>query len=156
MYQKFPLNFVDNKSARLHYGYSLLVKQFALSESAYYYWEQLRINSNEQGGMYSKQPLAIKGNMTNITNPDHSVLGFFEATSVRSKRVFASNIENLEIEDSPICAPLFLRFGFRDIEEREYPADFIWVNGAVYTLQEPCVNCLIFGGSNSKPIFWPD
>ena len=39
-YKMLPLQFVDNHTARLKYGYSLLINQFSLSETAYSYWEK--------------------------------------------------------------------------------------------------------------------
>ena len=116
-YKKLPLHFVDNTTSRLTYLYSLLVKQYALSESGYTYWEQLRINSNDQGGMYSKQPLAIQGNIKNITHPNQSVLGFFAATSIKSKRIFIKEVDGLIIDYKPICAPTWYRKGFLEVEE---------------------------------------
>jgi hypothetical protein len=44
-YIGFPLNSVDNHSNKLIYGYSMLVYQYAMSEAAYQYWEQMRSNS---------------------------------------------------------------------------------------------------------------
>ncbi len=65
------------RSSRLGILYSMMVRQLALSEKAYNYWEQLRINSNEQGGLYEKQPLAIKGNLLDVSHPDKRCTGIF-------------------------------------------------------------------------------
>jgi hypothetical protein len=157
-YQYFPLHYVDNiTSARLVYGYSLLVRQYALSEAAYAYWDKLRINSTEQGGLYEKQPLAVRGNMHNVTHPDQFVLGYFSASAVKSKRIFVSNVPNLPIEYSPNCMPNFLRKGFADIDKRDYPAYMLGdVEGfQMATLDTECVDCLTVGGTNVKPAFWP-
>lgn len=157
-YQLFPLHFVNNYSSpRLVYGYSLLINQYALSEAAYAYWDKLRINSTEQGGLYEKQPLAIRGNMHNVTNPDQAVLGFFGASAVKSKRIFVSNVQNLPIEYLPSCKPNALRKGFADIDPRDYPA-YIYGDAEGYSLASldtECVDCLSLGGTNVKPAFWP-
>jgi len=159
-YRLFPLHYVDNfNTSRLVYGYSLLVRQYALSEAAYAYWDKLRINSNVQGGLYEKQPLAIKGNMHNITDPGQEVLGFFGASSVSSKRIFVSNVAGLPIEYDPNCVPSEgLRKGFADIDPINYPA---YMYGDFYgfvmrTLDTECVDCLTVGGTNVKPVFWPN
>jgi len=157
-YQRFPLHFVNNyASPRLVYGYSLLINQYALSEAAYAYWDKLRINSSEQGGLYEKQPLAIRGNMHNVTNPDQNVLGFFGASAVKSKRIFVSNVPNLPLEYNPHCRPNALRKGFADIDKRDYPA-YIYGDAEGYSLASldtECVDCLTLGGINVKPAFWP-
>jgi hypothetical protein len=157
-YQMLPLNFVDNLSSRLLYGYSLLINQFALSEAAYSYWDQMRINSSEQGGLYEKQPLSITGNLHNTTDPDQKVLGFFSASSVKSKRIFVRNVENLKIEFSGYCSPMVLEHGgFLAINPEDYPA-FLMGDEKGYrmvTLGTECVDCLFLGGTNIKPDFWP-
>ena len=118
-----PLHFVDNHTARLMYGYSLLINQIALSEAAYSYWDQLRINSSEQGGLYEKQPLSIRGNLHNNTNPDQVVLGFFSASSVKSKRIFVRNVEDFAFDFTTYCSPDTLRVGgLHSIDPSEYPA----------------------------------
>ena len=111
------------------YGYSLLINQFALSEAAFSYWDQLRINSVNQGGLYEKQPLSIKGNLHNNTNPDQEVLGFFSASSVKSKRIFVKAVKNFEFDFSTYCAPDPLGFvGLKAIEPSEYPAFLMEIN----------------------------
>lgn len=158
-YYMLPLNFVDNHTSRLMYGYSLLINQYAMSEAGYSYWDQLRINSSEQGGLYEKQPLSIQGNLHNKTNPDQVVLGFFGVSSVKSKRIFISNIENLALDFTTYCSPDTLRVGgLHSIDPSEYPA-FLAGNKVKYfmiQLSQYCVDCLALGGSTTKPDFWPN
>jgi len=159
-YRGFPLHFVDNYSSqRLVYGYSLLVKQYALSKAAYVYWDQMRINSNEQGGLYEKQPLAVRGNLHNVTNPGQNVLGFFGAAAMTSKRIFIRKVENLPDEFVANCAPLDgMRGGFRELNPSMYPV-YLYGNAAGYSLsplRTECVDCLSVGGINVKPAFWPE
>jgi hypothetical protein len=153
-YKFFPLHFVDNYSSpRLVYGYSLLISQFALSNAAYSYWEKLRINSSDQGGLYDKQPLAIRGNLHNETNQDQDVLGFFGVTAVKSKRIFVSNIPNEYVKD---CAPIAMR-GLFELTPGDYPA-YLYGDETGYSLAlliPECVDCLVSKGTNVKPDFWP-
>lgn len=169
MYKKYALNFVDNvSSARLVYGYSLLVRQYALSDAAFKYWDQVRINSQEQGGLYETQPMAIKGNLHNVTHPGLDVLGFFSATSVTKKRVFVKNVPDLPIDfvfncvidnlpwgglagTYPIMYPIYL------------PQRNIIVNDSVVSsydllsIDHECVDCTAtVGGTTVKPDFWPN
>jgi hypothetical protein len=158
-YRLFPLHFIDNiNTARLVYGYSLFIRQYAISEAAYAYWDKLRINSSEQGGLYETQPLAIKGNLHNMTNPDQEALGFFGVSAIKTKRIFISNVENLPIEYTPNCFPADpLRFGIAEIGPDEYPA-YLFGDRHSYTsrvLPVECVKCTTMGGSTVKPTFWP-
>ncbi|PKP32815.1 MAG: hypothetical protein CVT99_03860 [Bacteroidetes bacterium HGW-Bacteroidetes-16] len=152
-YKELPLQYVDNQTTKLAYGYSVLVEQLALSEAAYHYWDQMRINSSHEGGLYEQQPLAIKGNVHNLTHPDEEVLGFFCVAAVSRKRIFVQNVPNLPLEFSTYCSPAELRFGPSEIPPSQWPAylspGFMWLNNE-------CVDCLIFGGINIKPDFWPN
>jgi hypothetical protein len=156
-YEKYPLNFVSNLTSKLLYGYSLLVNQISLSEEAYSYWDQMRVNSTEQGGLYEKQPLSITGNLHNAVDPDQEVLGFFSASSVRSKRIFVQDVENLEILYGNYCTPTPLKYGFRELSPSDYPAFLMGDEDMYYMilLSRDCVDCLYYGGTNIKPGFWP-
>ena len=152
------LQFVDNKTSRLAYGYSMLVEQLAISEAAYNYWDQLRINSDATGGLYEKQPLAIKGNLHNESHPDDEVLGFFGVASVSYKRIFVSNVPDLELDYFLFCTPSLLEFGFVELTPNDYPAYFMDNEGefSMMWMTHECVNCLLQGGTNIKPVFWPN
>lgn len=160
-YNMYPFHFVDNVSLpRLLYGYSLLIRQYAISEAAFTYWEKLRINSNEQGGLYEKQPLVIKGNMHNITNPDQKVLGFFGAATVKSKRIFVKKVENLPLEYQSVCTAEGeepRRGGLKGIPTTFYPA-YLYATDygfSMIILDSKCYDCTLAGGSVTKPDFWP-
>jgi len=156
-YRQFQLHTIDGTTSRLAYLYSMLVTQLALSGAAYNYWEQMRINSNEQGGLYEKQPLAIKGNMVNLTNPDKDVLGFFYASSVSSRRYFYHDVPGIPMDYYNFCSPYELgRFGWKEIYPWEYPVYFYYnEEGALRVLNVECVDCRALGGTTTKPDFWP-
>jgi hypothetical protein len=157
-YERIPLNFIDNySSGRLLYGYSLLVRQYSLGEEAYSYWDQVRTNSSSVGSLYQKQPFAVTGNLHNITSPGNEVLGFFEVSSVKSKRIFVRQVKDLEIEFVQNCSASVLLKGLRELTIDDYPA---WLYGnsqnfSMILLGIECVDCLSLGGTNVKPDFWP-
>jgi len=153
-----PLHFVDNTTTRLAYGYSLLLRQYALSEAAFNYYDQLRVNGVEVGGLYEQQPLAVQGNMHCLTDPDNSVLGFFSCSSVKVKRIFIRKVEGLELDFYNACTPMTLIKGLPSIPRSQYPA-YLLGDGDGYQavlLNKECVNCLLRGGTNVKPDFWPE
>jgi hypothetical protein len=158
-YKSYKLHFVDNySSSRLVYGISLLLRQYSLSKSAFEYWEKVRINSNDQGGLYEKQPLAIKGNMHNMTNPDRQVLGYFGTSTVSSKRIFVKNVENLPLEYNPGCSAESEK-PFRTFNgvQPPYPVYlYAGLYGYLIIILPPyCYDCRRDGGDTIKPAFWP-
>ena len=157
IYKQYPLHFIDGSSSRLGILYSMLVRQLALSENAYNYWEQLRINSNEQGGLYEKQPLAIKGNMVNVSNPDKNVLGYFYATSESSKRYFYNDIEGIVLGFYNNCTESGLGIhGWKEFSAQDYPVYYYFpATWIVRILSPDCVDCRLAGGTTVKPDFWP-
>lgn len=159
-YKMFPLQYVDNTSNKLLIKYSARISQYALSREAFVFWEQLRINSDEQGGLYEKQPLPVEGNLHDLSNPENKVIGFFGASSVVRKRIFIDGIKDMNITDGAFCSPEELGMGgWRNIEPWEYPVYFTYVvidgRKEMRTLQKTCVDCRALGGTIIKPDFWP-
>jgi archaellin len=156
-YRKFPLHFVDNHSSRLAYGYNLLITQSALSESAYQYWDKIRINQHNTGGLYQQQPLAVRGNMQNLTRPDEEVLGYFSASAIKTKRIFVSNVPDLEMDYWNFCSgAMDLVQGWNDGASPATPIYLVYVEGSLKVVDEFCVDCLLQSGTNIKPDFWPN
>lgn len=157
-YREFPLHFVDNSTQRLLYKYSVLVRQYAISGQAYFYWDQMRMNNVEQEGLYETQPLPVEGNMKNLTNPEQEVLGNFIVASVKTKRIFIENVPDLEIMFQPYCGVFLLRYGLRDLtpDVYRYPVYLFIDRGAVFELTPECIFCEMMGGTTDKPVYWPD
>ena len=153
-YKAFPLNYVDNRSQRLAYGYSLLVKQTGLSEAAYNYWDKVRINQGNSNGMFLQQPFSVKGNLSDANDPGREVLGFFSAVSVKSKRIFVRPVPGLELDYDTFCSgPQKIELGWNDVAD--YPIYFTYVGTSLKILDNTCVDCLLMSGINVKPDFWP-
>ena len=166
-YNHYPLHFVDNAtSPRLVYGYSLLIRQYALSDAAADYWEKIRTNNKEQGGLYESQPLSVKGNIHDATNADRDVLGYFGASTVKQKRIFIKNVLDLPLEYLFPCDIRAILDGF-DGEPILWPYylpahTFIYEDSIVYSydvaaIDHECVDCTsTVGGTIVKPDFWPN
>jgi hypothetical protein len=117
-YVKKPFGFVPNnpKEQKLHHKYSLLVKQYSLGEEAFYYWNELKKNSQEKGSLFDRQPALLKSNIRNVNDENEFVLGFFSMAGMVEKRVFAFEPEGLDLspyEDfcyavDTLTPPLFL------------------------------------------------
>ncbi len=158
-YNQYPLQTIDGtSSSRLGIMYSTLVSQLALSEEAYNYWDELRINSNEQGGLYEKQPFAIKGNLLNVSNSDKDVLGYFYAVFETTRRYFYHDVEGIDLAYNSECYEQeIVPFFWRDVSPREYPIYYYFnESGAIRILNRYCVDCRKQGGTTVKPDFWPE
>jgi len=158
-YPGFPLNFVQNTSNKLSIMYSLLVEQSTLSLEAYNYYDKLRINLEQSGGLYTSQPLAVKGNLSNVSNEDNEVLGFFQASSVAYKRVFVeAPVPGLTLDYEEICSTDPLWLGLFEIPPAEYPTYLYTENGQwqLVTMSKNCVDCRYSGGVLMKPDYWPN
>lgn len=157
--RKVPLNYVSDRTSRLSMRYSLLVRQFSLTETAYEFWKILDGQSKQSGELYGTQPVKIPGNIFSPDNPDERVLGLFYASAVTEKRIF---INPMLKTVGPICGrehftwdqlteylsyihpdlyPIYLvRVGERDVD---------------YVNQE-CIDCRLRGGGIKVPSYWED
>lgn len=156
-YHQYPLHFVDGSSSRLGILYSILVRQLTIGEEAYNYWEQLRVLTSDQGGLYEKQPLAVKGNLVNTTSPDKQVLGYFYAASVASRRYFYTAPGDIELTFTNFCNEEELGYGgWRKFRYYDYPVYYYYSQfEGLRLLNRECVDCRIMGGVTTKPDFWP-
>ncbi len=153
-YSHFPLHRVLNTSTKLVMGYSILFKQLAISESAYYYFEKIKDNVVENGGLYETQPQLLEGNMYNISDPDERVLGYFFVAGKKEKREFISEVEDLPLATIALCEDLVEIFIFF-LRNQDGPV-YLWLEGGFYLLQDFCVDCTSRGGVLEKPYYWPE
>ncbi len=84
----YPLHYISNNSDRLEVKYSILARQFSLSEEEFDYWSRLKSVSEETGGLYDIIPASVNGNIYNVYDPYEQVLGFFSVSAVSAKRLF--------------------------------------------------------------------
>ena len=116
--EKEPIFFIGtNKSDRLLIQYSILIKQYSISQSEFDFWNNLK-DVNESGeDIFASLPFPVISNLTNVGNPNEQVLGYFQVSAVKKKRknISLSDIVNLDlpyyqypcrrIEDSPNILP---------------------------------------------------
>lgn len=163
--KKIPLHYVPSSSYKLSKGYSLLVRQYALGLEAYAYWNNVKLELQESGGIYQNQPSQSIGNIKNINNSDEVVLGFFWASSYTEKRIdidgpyfyyvprlkcsldtIYPNDNNLSLIEALIAfAGVDTLYLFNVTSKGIYG----WA-----TAPKACVDCRVLGGSLEKPEFW--
>jgi hypothetical protein len=153
---RYPLYYVSNQTDRLKIKYSLLVKQYCLGDDAFNYWDQMRKQQQEGGGLYETQPSQLKGNVYNVNDPSETVLGYFSVSSSLEERIFADvhreiffPAEDCELiiinslDQMPVynSVPIYL-FSFSP------------TGGFPYGHARRCFDCTMKGGSNVRPSFW--
>jgi hypothetical protein len=141
-------------------GYSILVKQYALTEDAYNFWQNLKKNTEQLGSIFDAQPSVIQGNIHNINDTAEPVFGYISAGTTQQKRItvlydkwpygwgIAPTILDACQQDTLYGKDFDNFFGGVQI-----PLDQV---GAGYRGSSPiCVDCTL-SGTNKKPSYWPN
>ena len=138
--------------------YFVEIAQTRLSEEGYRYWEKLRSNSSDVGGLFSPEPSELRGNIVNVDDPDELVLGFIGVSTVSRVSMF---IDNYEERFSYWQGP---SYGDMVLDSRLWSN--YWRSGyrfAFYSDDGPhwypgeCIDCTrIDGGTKNRPSWWPN
>lgn len=162
---EFPLTYIPQTSERTRYQYSMLVKQYALTQGAYNYWQQIKKTTEDLGTLFGPLPSQVVGNFTCLTDPAEPVLGYFTIGTVSTQRIFIQwqdlptppsyetpydNCEIFEIllENFHLFSPPNLLL--HGIPNPSGPG----IIGYTYT-SESCGDCRKSGGTTTKPDYWP-
>ncbi|MDE3213243.1 MAG: DUF4249 domain-containing protein, partial [Bacteroidota bacterium] len=89
----FPLLTIPQNSQKLSVRYSILVKQYALTDSAFQYLGVLKKNTENLGSIFDAQPTQLIGNFHSVTHPSETVIGYLTASTVSQQRIFISHSE---------------------------------------------------------------
>ncbi|MDQ4139183.1 MAG: DUF4249 domain-containing protein [Bacteroidota bacterium] len=172
----YPLVLVPQGSVKLGRRYSILVKQYALSQEEYAYYEALRKNTENIGTLFDPLPTQLTGNVHSATNPSEPVIGFIGAHSETQKRIFVDKEElpktwgrfSTGYEDCPVPDSITIDYlQYVDLEDVEdhfktgiyLPLTPIYSRGGIPRLigytsaSASCVDCRL-RGTNIKPDFW--
>ncbi|RAJ98144.1 uncharacterized protein DUF4249 [Larkinella arboricola] len=165
----FPLVFISNSASnRLKVRYSLLVKQYALTDEAYEFWQNLKKNTESLGSLFDPQPFQALGNIHGVTDPEETVVGYLSGYSVEEKRIFvhAWELPNWRVptmyesctEDTlPLIATREKPSAFEMADAGFVPIDEVLsMSGRIigYRMSTSyCVDCRA-SGTNIKPSFW--
>jgi len=155
-FRQQPLHFVSNQTARLRIKYSLLVLQHSLSNGAFLYWDRMRAQSGDTGGLFETHPSSTRGNIYNTNDHEEKVLGYFFASQVQEKRINVSN--NFDFHVAEFFCPLDTVFTVDDLGS-DYPYYMFSISffgrgpPYVYSSKE-CHDCRYRGGVTTKPEYW--
>jgi hypothetical protein len=155
-----PVVYISNSTDKLRTRYSILVKQYALSEESYNFWREMENINENLGTLFDPLPYTLKGNIYNIDDENETVLGYFDASSIQEKRIFIHNSE-LPYFITPDyyydCSDTVVSYNqIRSLVEEGYMlvGEVVDSGGSRYQLsEEVCIDCTIFG-INEEPDFW--
>ncbi len=177
-----PVAFIpSDRSDRLLIQYSILVKQYSVSESEYDFWNNLLKVSESGNDIFAAQPYTVESNVHNQQNPGDMVLGYFQVSSVKTRRlnIAVSEIEPLNlpfyhypcqrVETSP-TDPIWIVHNppltFDDLYKRYTSFKYIFIepkyipgtlelDKIIFVLDPVCNDCELTG-TIKKPDFWVD
>lgn len=86
--KRFPVRFINRENYILSYRYSILVKQYVQSETAFNYYRSLNSFSSSENIFSQIQPGFLSGNIRVENDGSKSVIGFFDVSQVTKKRLF--------------------------------------------------------------------
>ncbi len=162
----FPLHFVSANSNRLRILYSILVKQYAITQASYDFWKTQEDQSENAGTLFDPIPAKISGNISNPDDPGEPVLGFFEASGISTSRIFISH----EVLPSAVYVPSDFEYCKFQVLANPTPEqiNYLLANGWIYvddyydrddfvvrlTNHITCLDCTQTG-TNVRPVYWP-
>lgn len=166
----FPIRFILEDDFVIRHRYSILIKQYVQSQEAYSFYKIFNELSESESLFSQNQPGFINGNLYSIDNENEKVIGFFQVSSVSSKRIFINqqdliskgqqllrcHLEAPELENSIGESPLIesiesgrLRFFVENNGTSIEPIE----GGPFVMVNAECADCTIIG-SNIVPDFW--
>lgn len=143
-------------TSRFSYLYSILVKQYGISQQAYAFYENLQKNVEQGGSLFAPQQTELRGNIKCISHPDEDVLGYVVFTNKAESRLFID------------VAKMWLDVEYDCGDIRNFPVDKLgdahrngfgilsYSNGIYSCAPLKCLDCTLRGGTKNKPDFWPN
>ena len=162
-----PIQSVVMNSVQISYLYSILVYQWALTDSGYNYMSILQKNTESLGSIFDVLPSQLAGNIHCLTKPSEQVVGWVSAGTIQQQRIFISLYQvpdwryRFTCSEPDTVVPLdsikirnaFLLGGKVPIEPHVTPPSVFsdgWTTNVVY-----CVDCRAQGGITARPPYWP-
>jgi hypothetical protein len=71
--------------------YSILLKQYAITQEAFEFYQNLQKNTEQLGSIFDAQPSQLSGNIHCLTDPSELVVGFITANNAQTKRIYISH-----------------------------------------------------------------
>lgn len=155
-----PVTSIRQGSWMLSVRYSIQVRQYALSEKAHQYWQNMQKNTENLGSIFDPLPSEISGNIHSVSNPSELVIGYISAGTIQSKRIFINSGEVNNWFYSDLCELLYTPDN-RDSLEAYFGSGVFAPTAEAFTATMRgynystvgCIDCRL-RGTNVKPSFW--
>ncbi|PWL38745.1 DUF4249 domain-containing protein [Flagellimonas aquimarina] len=158
----YMVRFIGSNNYILSHRYSILLKQFVLSNAAYTFYERLNLFSENESLFSENQPGFLEGNISSEDSRE-KVLGFFSVSSVSEERIFFDYEDFFPDERLPEyvdpCNPSGINAGLLE-QVRANVVKYFGiiednVTGEVKNAVVPrvCGDCTVLG-SSEIPEFW--
>lgn len=159
---EFPVAIVPQHSEKISLSYSILVKQYALTEDAFRYFQLIQKNTQLSGSFFDAQPSQLKGNIQSVDRPDEPVIGYITASTITEKRLFIRKrqVVNWNFGPSVEYCGIILTIPQNPVNYLifDYPdpsfGPYYFVTGGLVITKKACLECTEQGGTNIKPSFW--
>jgi hypothetical protein len=167
----FTVRFISDQNPIITHRYSILITQYVQNLASYTFYKTLKELSGSGSILSQNQPGFFYGNLRSADNPDEKVIGFFDVSSVSSKRIFFNYADLFPNEPLP---PYFADCSINTFKFCFIAADWecrgaallsvIQTNSLLYYGEDnnyysmvvpPCGDCRYLG-SNEIPPFWQD
>jgi hypothetical protein len=156
-----PITLIENNAQKLSVKYSILVNQYSWSKAGYEFLQRMKKNTESVGSVFDPQPSELNGNIYCTSDPNKSVIGFFNICTIQSKRIFIKNSELPVWGYRASCMQWIVKNNADSIAANAQgllpttPDQIRGFSIVTFNASEPlCVDCTL-SGTNVKPIFWP-
>ena len=157
-----PIRLIPNFSWMLSVKYSILVRQYALTEQGYKYWQNIKKNTEQLGSIFDVQPSEIRGNLRCLTDTNEIVIGHISAGRIMEQRIFINPKDvpswtsiNYATDCTLDTTKLdSIRYWFQDGQYIPITESYDAFGNFLYPFaRNICVDCRLTG-SNVRPPFW--
>ena len=149
---------LEPPDSRYSYLYSIEVSQYNLNREAAFYYDNLRRNRDEVGGLFAPQPSEKPGNIRCLSDADEIVIGYIAVSKKATTRIFIPMAELYlnYLEDQPFNCENSIDFPQGPKYAYNSSFGFGFYNDPYAYKSLPCVDCTRRGGTKTKPDFWPN
>lgn len=149
-----PIVYISASSGKLRATYSILVRQYALTQEEYEYWNTLSKTTERTGSLFDPQPAQVTGNIQATNDASEPVFGYFSAANQQEQRIFVNaNIGPTQSCQSGDTLSKADALKATNLILYEYYPDGTIIPLYVMGPNE-CADCRLRGGTTRRPLFW--
>ena len=158
---KTVVKHIANTDLRASGLYAISVTQKALDKDGYQYWETLKRNIGETGGIFSAQPTELVGNIRSVTNENEKVVGYISVSTSAKMMAFIDwgSTGFFKTECVYFTMKIDPKYFIKELKTHFYngyrPVFMPETGELLYISTLQCTDCRSYSNS-TKPDFWPE